>query len=151
MSGNSQKRWLALPGASRKGPMPVNWDDLLSTFEFVSFGQPGEHQAVLCRESDEFFCHSELIDMDEWPDDVDDEEKYLRIPHKKEFGLGKPLVFDFVEEFLLHELDEVRRTFNRKGAYARFKDLLQQKMPSIIGMISSQGDRKGPERVVRPQ
>jgi len=68
-----------------------------------------------------------MDDRDEWPDDADDEEKYLRIPHKKELDLGKPLVFDFVEEFLPDQFDNVRRIFKRKGAYARFKDLLQRK------------------------
>ncbi len=107
--------------------MRVNWNELQDTFEFVSSGQPEENQAVLCRESGEFLCHSEYADMDEWPDDVDDGAKYLRIPHKKELDLGKPLVFDFVEEFLPHEVDEIRRIFDRRGAYARFKDLLQRK------------------------
>lgn len=52
--------------------MPVSWDDLLNTFEFVSFGEPGEHQAVLCRKSGEFIWHSEISDeFDEWPDDIE--------------------------------------------------------------------------------
>jgi hypothetical protein len=114
--------------ASRKELMPVNWNDLLHAFEFVSLGQPYEHEAILCRESGKCLWHSELMDdMDEWPDDADDEEKYLRIPHRKELDLGKPLVLDFVEEFLPEQFDEVRRIFKRKGAYARFKDLLQRK------------------------
>ncbi len=107
--------------------MPVDWKELLDAFDFVSFGQPDEHQAVLCRETGKFFWYSELMDdMDEWPDDADDEEKYLRIPHKKELDLGKPLVFDFVDQVLPDQFDNVRRIFRRKGAYARFKDLLQR-------------------------
>ncbi len=108
--------------------MSVDWTDLLHTFEFVSLGQPGEHEAVLCRESGKFFWHSELgDDVGEWPDDADDDEKYLWIPHKKELDLGTPLVFAFVEQFLPDEFDEVRRIFEKRGAYARFKDLLQRK------------------------
>jgi hypothetical protein len=38
--------------------------------------------------------------------------------------LGKPLVFDFVGQFLPDDFDEVQRIFSRKGAYRRFKDLL---------------------------
>jgi hypothetical protein len=108
--------------------MSVDWTDLLHTFEFVNLGQPGEHEAVLCRETGKFLWHTELMDdVDEWPDDADDEEKYLSIPHKKELDLGTPLVFAFVEEFLPDEFDEIRRIFKRRGAYARFKDLLQRR------------------------
>ena len=32
--------------ASRKTIMSVDWTDLLHTFEFVSVGQPGEHEAL---------------------------------------------------------------------------------------------------------
>jgi hypothetical protein len=61
--------------ARRKEPMPVNWNELLNTFDFVSLGQPDEHQAVLCRESGKFLWYSDLMDdRDEWPDDADDEE-----------------------------------------------------------------------------
>jgi len=118
----------AAAAASRRTIMSVDWTDLLHTFEFVSLGQPGEHEAVLCRESGKFFWHSELgDDVGEWPDDADDDEKYLWIPHKKELDLGTPLVFAFVEQFLPDEFDEVRRIFEKRGAYARFKDLLQRK------------------------
>ena len=108
--------------------MPVDWTDLLHTFEFVSLGQPGEHEAVLCRKTGKFLWHTESFDdADAWPDDADDEAKYLSIPHRKELDLGKPLVLAFAEEFLPDEFDEIRRIFEKRGAYARFKDLLQRK------------------------
>ena len=99
--------------------MRVSWRELQDTFEFASFGQPGETEAVLCRQSGKCFWHSEALE--------DIEEKYLRIPHKKELDLGKALVFDFAEACLPDSLDEVRQIFNRKGAYARFRDLLHRK------------------------
>jgi hypothetical protein len=109
-------------------PVSVDWTDLLHAFEFVSLGQPSEHEAVLCRKTGKFLWHSEFGDnFDEWPDDVDDEEKYLSIPHKKELDLGKPLVLEFARQFLPDEFNEVRRIFDKRGAYARFKDLLQRK------------------------
>ena len=40
---------------------------------------------------------------------------------------GTPLVFAFAREFLPDEFNEVRRMFDRRGAYARFKDLLQRR------------------------
>ena len=94
--------------------MPVKWQDLQLAFEFASLGQFGEHQAYLCRESGEFLWHSEFGDeIDELPDDIDDEEKYLSIPDKRELDLGKSLVFDFVRCFLPGELDNIRRMFSK--------------------------------------
>ena len=63
-------------------------------------------------------------DLDEeLPDDIDD-EKYAAIPDKRELDLGRPLVLDFVRQFLPEDYDEVRRIFSRKGAYGRYKALL---------------------------
>jgi hypothetical protein len=49
----------------------------------------------------------------------------LVIPHKNELNLGNNLAFDFVQEYLPTEYENVRSIFNRKGAYARFKSLLE--------------------------
>jgi hypothetical protein len=116
--------------ANGRAPMPVSvdWNDLLHTFEFASLGQPYEHEAVLCRKTGKFFWLTDVEeDIEAWPDDADDEEKYLAIPHKKQLDLGTPLVLEFARQFLPDEFDEVRRIFAKRGAYARFKDLLQRK------------------------
>src|ERR1700745_934394 len=105
--------------------MPVSWTDLILAFEFVGAGNPGEHQAFLCKQTGKLYWHSDSSDeLDELPDDIDDEEKYVQIPDKREPVLSSPLVFDFVGQFLPDDFDEVRRIFSRKGAYARFKGLL---------------------------
>jgi hypothetical protein len=49
----------------------------------------------------------------------------LAIPHKNELNLGINVAFDFVQEYLPTEYDNVRSIFHRKGAYARFKSLLE--------------------------
>jgi len=109
-------------------PMPVSFKDLFLAFEFVSGGSMGEHQAFLCKQSGTIYSHAEsLDDEDELPDDIEDSEKYLQIPDKKELGLGKPLVLDFARQFLPDDFDKVREIFNRRGAYARFKDLLDRR------------------------
>jgi hypothetical protein len=106
-------------------PMPVSWKDLILAFEFVGASNTGEHQAFLCKQTGKIYWHSDSSDeLDELPDDIDDDEKYVQIPDKREFDLGKPLVFDFVGQFIPDDFDEVQRIFSRKGAYARFKDLL---------------------------
>ena len=104
--------------------MPVSFIDLQNAFMFVSFGQLGENEAYLDRQSGEIYCHSAFGDEEEeWPEDIDD-ERYIAIPHKNELDLGKPLVFDFARQFLPDDYDEVSRIFSRRGAYGRYKDLL---------------------------
>jgi hypothetical protein len=122
----------AFPGhaliAAGKNRMPVSFADLLLSFEFVSSGQAYEHEAFLCGQSGKIYWHSEFGDnFEELPEDIEDDEKYIRMPHKNELGLGRPLVFAFVEERLPDDYDAVRRFFSKRGAYARFKDLLERK------------------------
>jgi Uncharacterised protein family (UPF0158) len=104
--------------------MPVSFADLQLAFDFVSCGDMGENEAYLDRQSGKIYWHSWFgDDEEELPDDIDD-DKYIAIPDKRELDLGKPLVLDFVRQFLPDEYDEVRRIFSRRGAYGRFKDLL---------------------------
>ena len=44
-----------------------------------------------------------------------------------ELDLGKPLAVDFARQFLPGDFDDVRQIFNRRGAYARFKNLLDRR------------------------
>ena len=109
--------------------MPVNLNDLREAFEFVSAGSGGEHQAFLCKQSGTLYCHSELCDdFDILPDDIDDIEKFLPVPDKRELDLGKPLALAFTRQFLPGDFDDVRQFFSRKGAYhQQFKDLLDRR------------------------
>ncbi len=79
--------------------MPVSFSDLLNTFEFVGAGAPGTHEACLCKESGKIYCQFEDSAEfdDELPDDIDDPEKYVQIPDRRELDLGKPLVLDSIE------------------------------------------------------
>jgi hypothetical protein len=111
--------------------MPVSFQEILDAFEFVGFSGVGEHQAILDRRSGKIYWHSEFSDLDElnelndeMPDDVEDDEKYVAIPDKRELGLGKPLALDFAREFLPNDFDEVRYIFSKRGAYPKFRALL---------------------------
>ena len=61
------------------------------------------------------------------PDDIDDTGKFLQLPDKKELDLGKSLALAFTREFIPSDFDDVRQFFSRRGAYARFKALLDQR------------------------
>ena len=107
--------------------MPVSFAELIDALEFASFdGILGEHQAMLCKPTGEIYQHIEYSgeEFDELPDDV---ETYIRIPHKRELGLGKPLVLDFARECLPDDFDEVRFIFSKRGAYANFRALLARR------------------------
>jgi hypothetical protein len=110
--------------------MAVSWDELEASFEWVSFDGGGANQAFLCKETGRIYWHSDYGgggDDEELPDDIEDGEKYIAVPDKRELGLGTPVVFDFVRQFLPDDYDKVRAIFDKRGAYARFKDLLEHR------------------------
>ena len=87
-----------------------------------------EHEAYLCVATGVIHYHSELGDDEEpLPDDIDDAEKYLEIPHKNDLDLGKRLVLRFADEVMPDALADVDEIFRRRGAYARFKNLLEHR------------------------
>jgi hypothetical protein len=107
----------------------VKFEDVLYAFEFVGMGGGG-NEAILCKGTGTIYSHSYDVEMppsfDELPDGYEDDPNYIAIPDKRELGLGKPLVLDFAREFLPDNFDEVRYIFSKRGAYARFKDLLSR-------------------------
>jgi len=109
--------------------VPVSFQEILEAFEFVAMsGSLGEYRSILCRRTGKIYQHAEFSDLeefnDELPDDVDDEEKYIDIPDKRELGLGKPLALDFAREFLADDFDEVRYMFSKKGGFRKFRALV---------------------------
>ena len=108
----------------------VKLRELELAFEFGSFEGVAENLAYVRKDTGEILSHCEELDeeeQDELPDDIDDEEKYIPIPSRRDLGLGKSVVFDFVREFLPGDLDQVRRYFSHRGAYGNFKDLLARR------------------------
>jgi len=100
----------------------VKFQELLDAFDLVSAGPPMENEAYLSKETGAVYWHSEYAgDLEERPIDIDDDEKYLSIPHKNDLGLGKALALGFTREFLANDLGTVREMFSRRGAYARFE------------------------------
>jgi hypothetical protein len=112
--------------------MPARFKDIREAFDFVDTrGDFGENRAFLCQQTGKVYCHSESSDFDglfdELPDDIEDEDKYLAIPGKRELGLGKPLALDFAREWLPNDYDEVRDIFDRRGAYRKFRALVTRR------------------------
>jgi hypothetical protein len=105
----------------------MKYSDIEDAFLFVSMSPPDEHYAYLNKETGETYYVSSLGDSDELPADLEENEKYINVPHKNDLNLGRNLAFDFVSANLPGEFDRVRGIFNRKGAYSRFKELLESK------------------------
>ena len=108
-------------------PTTVDYMELESAMHFVSDDSMSEHEARISRASGEIFWLSELIEEEEpLPDDIDDNKRYVSVPSQRDLDLGKHLVLKFMESGLPEHQNEVKRIFSRRGAYARFKDLLEQ-------------------------
>jgi len=104
----------------------VNYDDLSAAFDFVSFAAPFEHRAFVSLDTGAVHWISEAspLNEDDLPADLETSDRYLAIPHKNDLDLGKTWRFRFVEEQLPDRYANVEAFFRRRGAYARFKELL---------------------------
>ena len=105
----------------------MTYETIEEAFFFVSDVQPFEHSAVVNRITGEVFNASEMAGHNEIPDEAEGNDDYIWIPHKKDLNLGKPLVMDFIRGRCPDLYDEILDIFRRKGAYGRFKDLLERK------------------------
>lgn len=105
----------------------IEYDDLLSAFEWVNAGHLGDNSAFVCRETGAIHWGSNSVDLeDELPDDIDDGSLYVAVPHGLELGLGRRLALAFTEEVLPDSTSEVSGFFRRPGAYPRFRELLDR-------------------------
>jgi hypothetical protein len=107
--------------------MGIKFSDIEDAYLFVSMAMEFSNQAILCKETGEIFYASEYDDEDEIPEDVYENDECIEIPGKNELDLGRNLVFEFVEENLTEMYERVRQILRKRGAYARYKDLLDEK------------------------
>lgn len=105
----------------------VRVEDLELAFQFVSGGAPLEHEAFLSLDSGEIYFRSALGTLNELPPEFDESDRYLAIPHKSELDLGIVLVREFIACEIPNDADEVERMFRARGAYRRYKALLERR------------------------
>lgn len=107
----------------------VDFDDLLSAVEFASAGAFISAEAYVSRETGEVFITSDDLGEDEFgdlPPDLGDPERYVEVPDQHSLQLGRNVALDFAAQELPERYDEIERIFQRKGAFGRFKDLLER-------------------------
>jgi len=105
----------------------MKFEEIELAFTFVSMERECTNSAFLCKETGMIYYTSEIGDPDDLPEDVNDTKKYIEIPHKNDLDLGRVLVMEFVSDHLPEDLGRVNGIFRRKGAYARFKALLEDR------------------------
>jgi hypothetical protein len=105
-----------------------SFSDIEAAFMYVSSEMYGMNTAVLCKDTGKILYRSDMAEIDEIEDEEDlDWDQCVEVPHKNDLDLGRNLVFEFVEENLPSDYERVRRIFRRRGAYARYKDLLERR------------------------
>jgi len=105
----------------------MTFETIEDAFHFVSSAAYGEHVAVVSRTTGQAYFASIMSNYDELPDDVDESDDYIGIPHKNDLDLGKSLVMEFVRLRCPEQIDCVHAVMKRRGAYGRYKELLAEK------------------------
>ncbi|MGS0998900.1 UPF0158 family protein [Rhodanobacter sp. UC4451_H18] len=104
---------------------PVKLDDLEEALLFLDAG--GDAEAWLCRDTGVVHWHSDEFDeFGPLPEDIDDAARYVALPNKRDLDLGKPLALEFARTQLPACYEQVCAIFSHRGAYARFKGLLDR-------------------------
>ncbi|WP_146403396.1 UPF0158 family protein, partial [Planctomycetes bacterium CA13] len=102
-----------------------NFSTIEMAFDYANFDD-GSNDAYLDRHTGEAIYFSTLGDSDEEPDDLDDTSRYVALPDSRDLSLGSRLAIDFASDIAPHLLDDVRDIFGRRGAFRRFKDMLDK-------------------------
>lgn len=106
----------------------AKFDDILTAFEFASFGGVEEVEAYLSLERGtvHFSTDADYGDPEDVPDDLET-GPYLALPRKADLDLGRDLAIRFALERLPEDVEAIVGFFRHHGAYGKFKGLLERK------------------------
>ena len=104
--------------------MKIKYEEIEIAVDFVSCS-PNDNQVFLSRATGELCYVSEDGEGDDLPEDFEDGD-YLEIPDQHQLGLKQNLVREFASGCSDKIEGEIRRCFKKRGAYRRFKDLLDR-------------------------
>jgi len=104
----------------------INFSELRNAFEFVSSGPSSQHSAYICVDTGIIYWTSNVMDLEEdIPDDLETSDRYIQVPHKNDLKLGQGLALSFIDQEIPHDYNFAASLFRKRGAYRRFKELLQ--------------------------
>ena len=106
--------------------MTAKFFDIEQAFDYVSSQSYGMNAAFLSLDTGQIFYISSLGDSDELPDDFEESDRYIEIPHKNDLDLGRRLVDEFINTAAPQLAGDVSDIFRQRGAYGRFKSLLER-------------------------
>ena len=107
--------------------MKHDFSDIELAYDSVSSQAPSMCVAYISRTHGTIFYLDDATGVsDELPEDFETSDDYLEIPHKNDLDLGVPLVKRFIGKVRPELSDDVRSIFSRKGAYSRYKSLLER-------------------------
>lgn len=102
--------------------------ELLDAFHFANSGAPYESSAYINLDTGFLHWTSATIELEEEPpEDMATSDCYLALPYKNDLDLGRELALSFVEQELPNDYDRAEGFFRSKGAYGRFKTLLESR------------------------
>jgi hypothetical protein len=110
--------------------VPVKLSDLKLAVDFVSSGEAAgmETAAYICLDTGRIYYGSDWEDLkDPLPGDLETSDRYVEVPGQHTFRLGRPLAMSFIEDAAPDDYRKVADIFSRRGAFARFKDLLAER------------------------
>ncbi|MEQ1512021.1 MAG: hypothetical protein ABL934_04995 [Lysobacteraceae bacterium] len=116
--------------SSSTSPVTVALDELILALDWVSDLSSSENMAFVCRDTGRVFMTSDEdfgVELEpDLPPDLDDVSKYAIVPSRQDLRLGKRLAVRFVQTSLPARLEDTHAMFAARGAYARFKDMLER-------------------------
>ncbi len=105
----------------------TTFNDIHDAFLFVSSDSYGMNSATLCKDTGKIYYRSEMAGIDDAESEDIDWTNSVDIPHKNDLDLGKSLFLEFVDKYLPKDYYHVEQIFRARGAYGRFKRLLEDK------------------------
>lgn len=111
----------------------IKFEDIENAFEYVSMAPMYTNSAFVNRRTGDIFYYSEYAGIEELPEGIEDvedifeDENFIDIPHKNELDLGKNLAIQFISINLPAEVETAYAFFRKRGAYSKFKNLLEQR------------------------
>ncbi len=106
--------------------LSLDFSEIRNAFEFVSSGSRDENNAYVCKKTGVIYWTSTTLDLEEEvPKDLETSLDYVEVPHKNELKLGQSLALSFIDQTLPDEYNFIASLFRKRGAYRRFKDMLQ--------------------------
>ncbi|MCJ8313810.1 MAG: hypothetical protein HRU38_16985 [Saccharospirillaceae bacterium] len=103
--------------------MSIQYSLIEDAFDYASFGFYGQSEAYINIDNDEIILYRESDpENGHLPEDIED-DKFVKIPHKRDLNLGSSLPKRFARMYPAIE-PEIAAIFKKAGAYQNFRQLL---------------------------